>query len=111
MVAEALEYPLAQMETNLINHVNLKLGQFELSVTSSLKKVVDEAIDKHIEDAFPDGPLHQHKGHHQRLIENANNGKKIKLDMQIWALRGVIGFVLFLLFMGAKEWLIRELAK
>lgn len=111
MVAEELDDRLAQTETNLMNHMNHKMGQFELSVIASLKQVVEEAIDKHIDDAFPDGPLHRHKDHHQRLIENAESGKKIRLDLQIWALRGLIAFVGFLLFIGAKEWLLRELAK
>lgn len=111
MVSEEMDRLLAQTETNLMNHMNQKMGQFELSVISSIKKVVEEAIDKHIDDAFPDGPLHRHKDHHQRLIDNAESGRKIRLDLQIWALRGVIAFVGVLLFLGAKEWLIRELAK
>lgn len=111
MVSEEMDRLLAQTETNLMNHMNQKMGQFELSVISSIKKVVEEAIDKHIDDAFPDGPLHRHKDHHQRLIDNAESGRKIRLDLQIWALRGAIAFVGVLLFLGAKEWLIRELAK
>jgi hypothetical protein len=111
MVAEELDERLAQTETKLINHMNLKMGQFELSVTSSLKTIVEEAIDKHIDDAFPDGPLHRHKDHHQKLIDNAESGKKIKLDLQIWAARGVLLFIFSLLLLGGKEWLLRELAK
>lgn len=111
MVAEELDERLAQMETNFYNHVNLKVGQLELSLTSSIKQIVEDAIDKHIDDAFPDGPLHRHKDHHQKLIDNAESGKRIRLDIQIWLIRGAIGFVGLLLFLGAKEWLLRELAK
>jgi hypothetical protein len=76
-----------------------------------LKTIVEEAIDKHIDDAFPDGPRHRHKDHHQKLIDNAESGKKIKLDLQIWAARGVLLFIFSLLLLGGKEWLLRELAK
>jgi len=111
MVAEELDVRLASFETNLMNHINVKFSQFELSTTSKLTQAVNEAIDKHIDDAFPSGPLHRHKDHHQRLIESAESGKKIKLDVQIWLIRGAITFVGLLLFLGAKEWLLRELAK
>ena len=111
MVAEGLDERLAQMETNFYNHVNLKVGQLELSLTSNIKQIVEDAIDKHIDDAFPDGPLHRHKDHHQKLIDNAESGKKIKLDLQIWAARGVLLFIFSLLLLGGKEWLLRELAK
>ena len=110
MVAEELDERLAQMETNLINHMNVKMGQFELSITSSMKKIVEDALDQHIEEAFP-RPIHKHKEHHQKLIDAAENGKKIKLDIQIWLIRGAIAFVGLLLFLGAKEWLLREFAK
>lgn len=111
MVAEELDVRLAAFETNLMNHINVKFGQFELSTTSKLTQAVNEAIDKHIDDAFPPGPLHKHKEQHQKHIDAAEAGKKIKMDIQIWAIRGIIIFFLALVGIGAKEWLLRELGK
>lgn len=111
MVAEELDIRLASFETNLMNHINVKFGQFELSTTSKLTQAVNEAIDKHIEDAFPPGPLHRHKEQHQKHIDAAANTKRIWLDVQLWAIRGVLAFVLLLLGLGAKEWMLRELGK
>lgn len=111
MVAEELDVRLAAMETNLINHINIKMGQFEVSMTSKMTQIVNEAIDRHIDDAFPPGPLHKHKEQHQKHIDAAANSKRIWQDVQLWAVRGIILFVLGLLALGAKEWLLRELAK
>lgn len=111
MVAEELDLLLAKTETNLINHFNAKLAQFELSVTSKVSADIKAAIDSHVEEAFPPGPLRDHQRSHQSQIDAVENRKKISLDVQIWAIRGVIGFVLFLVAVGAKEWLLREIAK
>lgn len=111
MVAEELDVRLAATETNLINHINVKIGQLDVSLSSKLTKVVNEAIDKHVEDAFPPGPLHLHKAQHQKHIDAAANTKRIWMDIQLWAIRGVLLFVFGLLVLGSKEWLLRELAK
>lgn len=111
MVAEELDARLSTTESNLINHINIKMGQFEMSMTSKMTEIVNDAIDKHIDDAFPPGPLHKHKEQHQKHIDAAENGKKIKLDIQIWAIRGGLGILFLLVGLGAKEWLLRELAK
>ncbi len=107
MVAEELDIRLATTETNLINHINMRMGQLDLSLSSK----ITEAIGKHVEEAFPPGPLHKHKEQHQRHIDAAANSKRIWMDIQLWAIRGVLVFVAGLLFLGGKEWLLRELAK
>lgn len=111
MVAEELDIRLATTETNLINHINIKMGQLDVSLSSKITTIVNEAIDKHIEDAFPPGPLHLHKSQHQKHIDAAANTKRIWMDVQLWLVRGIIAFVLLLLGLGAKEWFVRELAK
>ena len=111
MVAEELDTRLAETETNLINHINVKMGQFEVSMASKITEIVNSAIDKHIEEAFPPGPLHKHKDQHQKYIDAAGFWKKVVQDLQMWALRGILLFFFGILLLGAKEWLVRELAK
>lgn len=111
MVAEEIDAKFASFETNLLQHLNVKFGQFELSMGNKITQAVDAAISKHVEEAFPPGPLHMHKAQHQKHIDSAANTKRIWQDVQLWAVRGVIVFVLGLLALGSKEWLIRELAK
>lgn len=107
MVAEELDVRLAATETNLINHINQRMGQLDVSLSTK----ITEAIGKHVEDAFPPGPLHLHKAQHQKHIDAAANTKRILMDIQLWAIRGVLLFFFGLLVLGGKEWLVRELAK
>lgn len=111
MVAEEIDERFASFETKLLQHLNVKFGQFELSMGQKITQAVDAGISKHVEEAFPPGPLHKHKEQHQKHIDAAANSRRIWQDIQLWAARGIILFIGGLLFLGGKEWLVRELAK
>lgn len=111
MVSDEISAHLALTETNLIHHINYKMGQLELSMTNRMTELINSRISQHVDEAFPPGPLHHHKAQHQKHIDAAENTKRIKLDVQIWAVRGVVAFCFLLLGIGAKEWFLRELAK
>lgn len=111
MVAEEIDVKFASFETNLLQHLNTKFGQFELSMGNKITQAVNEAITKHVDEAFPPGPLHKHKEQHQKHIDAAANTRRIIQDIQLWAVRGVVTAMFVLLLLGAKEWWARELAK
>lgn len=118
MVAEEMDRCIDGLSTKLINHINARITEVKVHVSTATEKIkqdlsksVDEAIQAHVEEAFPPGPLHLHKGQHQKHIDAAANLKRIIQDLQLWAIRGILLFMAGLLFLGAQSWLARELAK
>ncbi len=115
MVAEEMDAMLANSQSGILLHFDTKTAQIQQSnkaiVEETVKKAVAEAFDKFIEEAFPDRKLYKHKEFHEGLIRAANDKAKIRLDLLTWGYRGLIIFVLGVMAMGAKEWLIREVAK
>ena len=99
MVEEAVEERVGKAENKLMNHMDTKFNQ------------LNSTCLQHVQDAFPKGDVRGHKDHHQTLIENAEVTKQLKVDMISWLLKGGIGFVLFIIGIGALEWIKRELAK
>jgi hypothetical protein len=99
MVEEAVDERVSKMESHLIDHINQKFGQLH------------RVFDQHVTDAFPGGDARGHREHHQSLIDSAEVAKRVRQDLFAWLLKGVVGVVLFLIGIGALEWLKRELSK
>lgn len=122
MVTESVNERIAETETRIINHVNHSNAQFQLAFNTSIAKSledmqksinqhIDNSVNKLVKDAFPEGPIYKHKEFHESRIKNAENSDKIRTDLMSWAFKGVIGLVIFLIGIGALEWLKREMSK
>lgn len=85
MVAEEIDVRFAAFETNLLQHLNVKFGQFELSMGKKITQAVDAGISKHIDEAFPPGPLHKHKEQHQKHIDAPTSPVPSPADVERWA--------------------------
>jgi hypothetical protein len=115
MVAEELDRVLANNQSNLMLHIDAKLGQVLTGMKAMTQEIVDGAVEAsiraHVEMAFPPGPIHKHRDHHQGLIDSAEQWKKIKTEVLSWGLRGSIGFVLWIVGTALVEYLKREVTK
>ncbi len=115
MVAEELDRVLANNQSNLMLHFDAKLGQMMTSMKAMTQEIVDGAVEAsiraHVEMAFPPGPIHKHRDHHQGLIDSAEQWRKIKTEVLSWGLRGSIGFVLWIVGTALVEYLKREVTK
>jgi hypothetical protein len=115
MVAEEMDSQLSNSASSIILHFDAKMGQLHKSIADMIDKAVEKSIDKaieaHVATAFPPGPLHKHKEHHQGLIDSAESMKKLRQDLLGWAVKGVFTVALLLIGMGALEWVKRELTK
>lgn len=110
MVEESVDERVAKAETNIKAHIDLKFGQLHLVVMESTKEHITKAIDDHVESAFPD-EVHRHKDYHQSKIDSSHTWDKLKSDLIGWAIKGICGYVLFLLATGTLEVLKREVAR
>ena len=115
MVAEELDSQLANQQSNLIMHIDAKIGQVIVSMKAATQEIVEAAVEAsiraHVEAAFPPGPIHKHRDHHQGLITSAERWEKIKTETLSWGLRGSIGFVLWVVGTALVEYLKREVTK
>lgn len=99
MVEDVVDERLREVEQNLTKHMDEKFGQ------------LNATFAQHVVDAFPSGGVHKHREHHQSLIDSAELAKRIRQDLIAWVIKGFIGLLMFLIAIGAIEWLKRELAK
>lgn len=115
MVAEELDRVIADQQSSFILHIDSKIGQMMVSMKSMTEEVVEKAVEAsiraHVEMAFPPGPIHKHRDHHQGLIDSAEQWKKIKTEVLSWGLRGSIGFVLWIVGTALVEYVKREVTK
>jgi hypothetical protein len=98
-VSLMIEESAADTTSKLMQHMDVKFGQ------------IHKLFADHIDGAFPPGPLHKHKEHHQGLIESAESMKKLRQDLIGWTVKGGLGILFMLVGMGALEWIKRELTK
>lgn len=97
LIEEAVDERIAKMEDKLMLHINQRTSDIHVMMQT------------HISEAFPHGPLHKHREYHQGKIESAELAGKIKSDILGWVAKGVLAFVMGLLFLGAKDWMQKEL--
>ncbi len=101
LVEESVDERVARATTEIKAHIDLKFGQMHLATTQTIA----QSIEAHIDAAFPTRELHKHREFHQGKIDAANTAKKVKDDLFLWAVKGAIGVALFLVGIGAVEWL------
>ncbi len=115
MVAEEVDSIVANSQSSLMLHFDAKIAQMHVGMKAMTEEIVKAAVEAalkaHIEAAYPPGPLHKHKDHHQGLIDSAEQWKKIKTDIVTWAIRGTIAFVFYVIGSGAIALAQRELVK
>ncbi len=115
MVAEELDRVISDSQSNLMLHFDAKIHQMMVSMKAMTKEIVDGAVEAsiraHVEAAFPPGPIHKHRDHHQGLIDSADQWRKIKTEVLSWGLRGSIGFVLWIVGTALLEYVKREVTK
>jgi uncharacterized FlaG/YvyC family protein len=115
MVAEELDRIVSDSNSSLMLHFDAKLGQMQVSMVSSTKEIVEAAVQAalraHVEAAYPPGPIHKHRDHHQGLIDSAEQWRKIKTEVLSWGLRGSIGFILWVTGTALLEYFKREVSK
>lgn len=99
MVEEAVDHRVEQMEVKVMAHMDERFTE------------LSNVFKAHVQDAFPNGDARGHREHHQSLIDSAEVAKRIRQDLIAWVIKGGIGLVLFLVGIGALEWLKRELSK
>jgi hypothetical protein len=115
MVAEEVDSIMANQSSSAVTLIKAHINQMQVALEASTKSIVDTAVNAalkaHIEVAYPPGPLHKHKDHHQGLIDSAEQWRKIKTEVLSWGLRGSIGFVIWIVGVALLEYVKREATK
>jgi hypothetical protein len=115
IVAEEVDRLTSDPKSKLSQHLDARGQALMKIMNEATQGIIDSAVDAalkvHVEMAFPPGPIHGHKAHHQGLIDSAEQWKKIKHDILSWGAKGCIGFVVYVVGTAVVEYLKREVTK
>lgn len=65
MIAETVEEKLIELKADIVNTINVQVGQIRL------------VFDQHIKDSFHDGDTHGHKSYHSVVAERQERWDKL----------------------------------
>jgi hypothetical protein len=103
LIANAMTTQTAAMEERIIEAIN-KNFDTRLAELDERIDAVHDVFEKHIGEAFPDGPLLGHRLDHEGRLKWARVKERIAEDLVIWSVRGVAGTVVVLIGLGVVSW-------
>jgi hypothetical protein len=106
LIANAMTTHTAQMEAHIIAAIDEKFDSRFGELSESVEAMHD-VFEKHIDEAFPDGPLLVHKLDHEGRNKWSEIKQRLGVDLIRYTLLGAVAFVFGLLGLGALQWIQR----
>jgi hypothetical protein len=93
----------AAMEERIIKAIDEKFDSRFNELNERVSDIQNVFTD-HVQEAFPEGPLLDHKLDHAGRLKWQRTKDRIMEDLVIWSVRGVVGTVVILLGLGVVSW-------
>jgi hypothetical protein len=103
LISNAMTTNTAAMEERIIKAIDEKFDSRFNELSESVAAVHD-VFEKHIDEAFPEGPLLGHKIDHEGRLKWQRTKERVAEDLVIWSVRGVVGTVVVLIGLGVVAW-------
>lgn len=104
MINNSVATNTAAMEDRIIAAIN---HNFDKRLAELDKRIdaVHDIFERHVDEAFPDGPLTGHKMDHEGRMKWAETKQKLTVDILRYVILGAVGLVFVLLGLGLMEYI------
>ena len=104
LIANAVSTQAAQTEERLTKHIDDRMEEFLKHLDDRVSAIQDVFTD-HVAEAFPDGPLNEHKEDHEAKRRWKQLKQKLGEDLLLWVVKGLLTAVGLLGVLGFFEWI------
>jgi len=104
LIANAVSTQAAQTEERLTKHIDDKMEVFMRHLDERVSAIQDVFTD-HVAEAFPEGPLNEHKEDHEAKRRWKQLKQKLGEDLLLWVVKGLLTAVGLLGVLGFFEWI------
>jgi hypothetical protein len=104
LIANAVSTQAAQTEERLTRHIDNKMEVFLKHLDERVSAIQDVFTD-HVEAAFPDAPLEDHKMDHEVRLKWKRLKEKLGEDLLLWVIKGLLTAIGLLVVLGFFEWI------
>jgi hypothetical protein len=104
LIANAVTTQAAQTEERLTKHIDGRMDEFMKHLDERVSAIQDVFTD-HVAEAFPDGPLNEHKEDHEAKRRWRQLKQRIGEDLLLWVVKGLLTAIGLLGVLGFFEWI------
>jgi hypothetical protein len=104
MISNAVTTQAAQTEERLTKHIDDRMEAFLKHLDDRVSAIQDVFTD-HVQEAFPDGPLTDHKEDHEARRKWKQLKEKLGEDLLLWVIKGLLTAIGLIAVLGFFEWI------
>jgi hypothetical protein len=104
LIANAVTTQASQTEERLTKHIDAKMEVFMQHLDDRVSAIQDVFTD-HVAEAFPDGPLTEHREDHEAKRRWKKLKEKLGEDLLLWVIKGLLTAVGLIGVLGFFEWI------
>jgi hypothetical protein len=104
LIANAVTTQASQTEERLTKHIDAKMEVFMKHLDERVSAIQDVFTD-HVAEAFPDGPLTEHKEDHEAKRRWRKLKERLGEDLLLWVVKGLLTAIGLIGVLGFFEWI------
>jgi hypothetical protein len=104
LIANAVSVQAAQTEERLTKHIDERMESMLKHLDDRVSAIQDVFTD-HVAEAFPEGPLTDHKDDHEARKRWKLLKAKLGEDLLLWVIKGLLTAVGLIGVLGFFEWI------